>query len=274
MEVLKLKYSGKILKLSYNFFWYALVGILGLGIIDVICNRSISDMLCGNWILATVCSTLLIITSIFTKIKLKNIDVRKNVALGAVCLAISGAFFWCIPAYFNDTSKYDFEWQPLLMSIFSILCFIAFIFFAVTFFRGKNILMNASFFVFCPVLWFALSLILFLSIYNNHANIVEVSMTAMLALFFVYHTQVFSTSSKANITKLMFIFGMPSVILICSHCIPVMINYFHGNETATLTLATCTLKLLIAVYIALHIHDAYRQIEKADEPEVKSVSIN
>lgn len=208
-------------------------------------------------------------------IRMKNMSIRKNYGLGIVSLLASVSFFMCISAYFNDTvNKYDFEWEPLFMSIFSILCCISFIIIAVTFFTGKNIVSKVVFFNYCPVLWFGLAMILFLSIYNNNADPYEVSLVAALALFLVYNTQVFSTSSKSNISRLLFVFGIPCIILSFIHCVPIILNYVGGKDVTDVAIASGMVEFSLGLYAFLTLLDVYSQIGKSEEPEVRSVTID
>lgn len=207
------------------------------------------------------------------EVRVKNMSINKNYGLGIVSLVASISFFMCISAYFNDTSKYDFEWEPLLMAIFSILCCISFVLTAITFFTGKNIVSKAVFFNFCPVLWFGLAMILFLSIYNNNADPCEVSLVALMALFLVYNTQVFSTASKSNISKLLFVFGIPCVILAFAHCIPVIIGSISGKDVTAVALSSGMVELSLGIYALLILIDIYKQIDKCEEPRIRSVTV-
>lgn len=210
----------------------------------------------------------------FMDVRLKNMRINKNYILGIISIVASISFFMCISAYFNDTSKYDFEWEPLFMSIFSILCCVTFILTSITFFTGKNILSKAVFFNYCPVLWFGLAMILFLSIYNNNADPFEVSLVAATSLFSVYNTQVFSTASKSNITKLLFVFGMPCAILSYAHCVPIFLNIIFGNGVTDVAMSSSMVEFSMGNYALALLWDAYAQIGKSEEPEIRSVTID
>jgi hypothetical protein len=209
----------------------------------------------------------------FTKINIRNIDVKQNFGLGLLSLLIAGAFMWCMYAYFNDTSKYDFELQPFLMSVFSALSCVTFVLAAATFFSGRNILGKVSFFIFCPILWFALKMLLFLSIYNTSADVYEVALAALITFFLVYHTQVFSTSSDSNIVKLMFLFGTPAIILSLIKCVPVIIKFINNQTVSAVSISTCSLEALISIYILLVLIEAQRQLQKSHEPVIRSVTL-
>lgn len=210
----------------------------------------------------------------FMDIRMKNMSINKNYGLGIVSLMAAVSFFMCISAYFNDNSRYDFEWEPLFMSIFSILCCVTFVLTAITFFTGKNILSKVVFFNYCPVLWFGLAMILFLSIYNNNADPCEVSLVAVMALFLVYNTQVFSTASKSNISKLLFVFGIPCVILSFAHCVPVILGYIGGGSVTDVAISSSMVEFSLGLYAFLILLDVYGQIGKSEEPEVRSVTID
>lgn len=221
-----------------------------------------------------VAAACTVIFSCFSEIKIKNIDIQKNYMLGTTCALVSIAFFLCISTYFNDTSRYDFEWQPVSMSLLSILCCISFIIGSVTFFRGINFFSSAPFFIFCPSLWFGMSMILFLSIYNNHADVYEVALIAFVSLFTLYHTQVFATSSNSNIIKKMFAFGMPSILLILSKSIPVIIKYFvRGYNISDLDISVSVLELLIAIYIIGILIECRKQIKSHAQNKFCSITI-
>ena len=199
----------------------------------------------------------------FEKLDMDNIDVRKNIPLGIVSLFVSLSFFWCIPTYYADTTQYDLEWQPIMMGLLSILTCITFIIMSITFFIGKNLFSKASFFIFCPVFWFAFDMILFLSMQNNNVNVYNIALTAFLALFFLYYTQVFSTSSKMNIIKLMVGLGVPAVLLAIPRWINAMIQLLGNSkgELSDVELSTCTMEAVVSVYIVLVMIDICRQIQ-------------
>lgn len=215
----------------------------------------------------------LVVCTCLTRIKIRNIDIKQNFGLGFLSLLIAASFVWCMFTYYYDTAKYDFELQPFMMSVFSILSCLTFILLSATFFSGKNILFKFSFFIFCPVLWFALNMILFLSIYNNNADIYGVILTAFLTLFLVYHTQVFSTSSNSNIVKLMFLFGIPGIMLSLVKCVPVIVKFINHQAVGIVSVSTCTMELLLSIYILLILIESHRQLQKSHEPVIRSVTL-
>ncbi|MBR0423551.1 MAG: hypothetical protein IJJ04_02795 [Clostridia bacterium] len=218
-----------------------------------------------------------IIFTSFIKLNKKNIDVKKNYFLGIISIPVFIQFFICIPTYWNDTSKYDFAWQPLLMSFLSALSCITFILLAITFFTGKNIINKAPFFLYCPILWYGLYLLIFMSIYTNHVNPYEVVAAAFVSLFLLYNTQVFSTSSNINIIKIMFVFGIPAIILAsingCYRLLEIKLNYSVAKTSNSAPVATSILQLFLAAYILFTLIDAYIQYDKSNDPVIKSVTL-
>ncbi len=117
-------------------------------------------------------------------------------------------------------------------------------------------------------------MILFLSIYNNNADIYEVILTAFLSLFMIYHTQVFASSSSANVIRQMFIFGLPSVLLIFAKSVPVIIKYLTGSQVSELSISVSSLEFLVGLYIIFVLLESYKQINAPQEPKVRSISIH
>lgn len=194
-------------------------------------------------------------------IDIKNIEVKKNIPLGIISLVLSAGFFWCIFTYYNDTFQYDFEWQPIVMALLSILAGISFIIMAATYFMGKNLFSKASFFIFCPVFWFAFNMILFLSIQNDNSDIYDITFTALLSLFFLYYTQVFSTCSKLNIVKLLVGLGTPTVVLMFVKCVPIIVEYIQKSDKVTAVgISTASMEAVAGIYIGLVLWDTMKQI--------------
>lgn len=209
----------------------------------------------------------------FSSTRYRNVDVKQNYVLGFLSVLVSVGFFMCIPAYFNDTSNYDFAWQPLVMSLLSILSCVTFVILAITFFTGKNIINKVSFFLYCPVLWFALYMIIFMSIYTNDVDGYEVIAAALTSLFLVYYTQVFSTSSNLNILKLMFVFGMPSVLFSVLNSISIIHKMQISENISAVTQSTFYTQIFLSLFIIFVLIDAYMQYQKRNEPVIKSITI-
>jgi len=180
--------------------------------------------------------------------------------LGILSIVLSFGFAWCIPAYFNDTfTKYDFEWQPIMMSIFSILSFVSFMIVGFTYICGKNLVAKAPFFIFCPVLWFGLRMILFLSMNTNITDPYPVMAASFATLFSLYNVQIFATSTKANNSKILMALGVPMVIFTFATCIPVLVKIFTENTFIEITAATSLMQLLFSLYVLVTLVEVYNQ---------------
>ncbi len=264
---LKFKLFQGVVKLYFKIMWI-LSGILAFVFVPLKITSDLNSLsfVQSGWFtgifLVLVFSLFLLVK--FSKINIENLEINKNIPLGIVSILVAGGFFLCISTYYYDKSLYDFEWQPIVMAVLSILSLMSFLLMAITFFTGKNLFSKASFFLFCPVFWFAFDMILFLSIQNDNSDIYDITFTASLALFFLYYTQVFSTSSKSNIAKLVLGIGVPSVILMLTKCVPLMINYINDSSLVTnVQSSTCIMESLVGIFIALAVIDAYKQVSKS-----------
>ena len=205
-----------------------------------------------------------------TNINIQNLEVKRNIPLGILSLIISVCFYFCISSFYNDTTLYDFEWQPVLMALLSIFSIVSFLIMAFVHFSGKNVFPQLAFFLFCPVFWFALDMILFLSIQNDNSDVYDIALTAFLALFFLYYTQVYSTSSERNIVKLTIFYGLPAFALMLIKCVPVMINCLnHSAELSNAQVSTCAMEAAVSFYALVVVIEAFKQISESSFAENK-----
>lgn len=210
------------------------------------------------------------VVSKVTNVNIENLEVKRNIPLGILSLIISACFYFCISSFFHDTTLYDFEWQPVLMALLSIFSIVSFLIMAFVHFSGKNVFPQLSFFLFCPVFWFALDMILFLSIQNDNSDIYDIALTAFLALFFLYYTQVYSTSCERNIVKLTVFYGLPAFALMLIKCVPVMIKCLnHSEELSNAQVSTCALEAAISFYVLIVVIEAFKQISESSFVENK-----
>ena len=250
---------------------YVLEGILLLVVSFLGCNDdyfklgSVTSFVESGWFTAlffgAIMAFLLLIK--FSKIEIKNLKVKRDIFLAVISALVALSFFACISTYYNAKSIYDFEWQPVMMAALSILSCLTFVIMTITLLTGKNLFSFLSFFIYCPVFWYAFQLILFLSVQNDNSNIYDITLTAFSALFFLYYTQVFSTSSNLNIVKLIIGFGAATVILTAMKTT----NYYNMikgssvvNEVESTTL---NLQDMIAIYIFFVVIYAYGEIRKS-----------
>lgn len=207
-----------------------------------------------------------------SKFSLKNISIQKNVALGILSALIALCFLWCIPAYFGDTiTKYDHEWQPILVTVFSALCFVSFALISITHFTGKNVIAKAPFFIYCPVLWFGLKMILFLSMNINVTDPYVILSTGLLTLFMVYYTQTFATSTKANNIKILFALGLPLALFSLSSAVPVILKIWTSGIFVESAVASAVLETVLVVYILSALLQAYKQVENNNKSVIKEI---
>lgn len=205
-------------------------------------------------------ATILAILAFFTKFSIKNISIKPNALLGILAAMISACFFWCIPAYFNDTvTKYDAEWHPILLTVLASLSFISFLLISITHFTGKNIIAKAPFFIYCPILWFGTKMILFLSMNINETDPYVVFSTGLITLFVLYHTQIFATSTKFNNVKILYVIGLPLILFTACATIPAILNSFNLQDFSGPAIATAFLELLLTAYVFFTLITAYKQ---------------
>ncbi len=206
-----------------------------------------------------------------SKFSLKNISIQKNMVLGIFAALVALCFLWCIPAYFGDTvTKYDHEWQPILVTVFSALCFVSFTLISATHFMGQNVISKAPFFIYCPVLWFGLKMILFLSMNINVTDPYTILSTGLLTLFMIYFTQTFATSTKANNIKLLFVFGLPLSVFSLASSIPVILKIWTSGIFVESAIATATLEIMLVLYILFTLVEAHKQLENRDQKVIKT----
>lgn len=72
----------------------------------------------------------------------------------------------------------------------------------------------------------------------------------------------------------MFIFGMPSILLILANSVPVIVKYLRGYEVSDLAISVSSLQILVALYIVGVLAESYKQICAPQEPEVRSITIH
>jgi len=252
--------------LNLKIVWL-LSGILALIFVPlkIISSFSSFNFIQSGWFtgLFFILLAAIVALTFFSKPSINNIEIKKNIPLAIVSVIVSITFFWCISTYYKDNSQYDFEWQPVLMAVFSVLTCITFIISSTVFFTGKNLFSKVPFFLFCPIFWFSLDMMLFLSIQNDNDDIFDITLTALLSLFFVYYTQVFATCSKLNIVKLLIGLGIPSILLTLVKCVPVFINFANDyQKVSSVLLSTCAMESAVAFYVMIVVIDTYQQARK------------
>lgn len=205
-----------------------------------------------------------------SKFSLKNISIQKNIALGILAALAGLCFLWCVPAYFGDNvTKYDHEWQPILVAVFSLLSCVSFALISATHIMGKNIISKSPFFIYCPVLWFGLRMILFLSMNISITDPYIILSTGFLTLFMIYFTQTFATSTKANNIKLLFVLGLPLTMFSLSANVPVILKVYTQGIFVESAVATSLLEIVLSFYALFTLWEAYKQLQNNDKNVIK-----
>lgn len=213
-------------------------------------------------LISMICAT-------FSKIELKVPNIARNIPLGVLSLTTSIAFFWCIKAYFVDTSPaYDSELYPIILCLFCILCSVTFLLLAATHFSGKNIIGSVPFFLYCPLLFFLERILIFISLKTISVDICDFIAVSSLMLFMLYYTQVFATSSNSNITKILFLFGAPSVIFSTIAYLPIVIT----SNASESVVASSALQFVLALYILAVMLDAQCQCKNHTPQVIKAIN--
>ena len=113
-------------------------------------------------------------------------------------------------------------------------------------------------------------MILFLSIQNDNSDVYDIALTAFLALFFLYYTQVYSTSSERNIVKSVVLYGLPAFALMLIKCVPVMIKCLnHSDDLTNAQVSTCAMEAAVSFYALVVVIEAFKQISESSFAENK-----
>ncbi|MDR1627739.1 MAG: hypothetical protein LBR79_03090, partial [Oscillospiraceae bacterium] len=191
---------------------------------------------------------LLIVSIMLCKNFSEIMSTKRNIGISILSAALFICFILCGIYYFKDDSSYDFELQPLVMSLLSFLSSVSFLFIFLTNILKKNMFKKASFLVFGPVIWYCVKMIMFLSLSNNNPNIYDIILKSLLLLFFVYQTQIFISSTGKNIPKRLFIFGLPAVFASLIHNLSEIISGLCFN-ISNLNLAINITEIFCSIYI-------------------------
>ena len=206
-----------------------------------------------------VLMALLIVSIMLCKNFSEIINSKSNIGIGILSALLSICFVFCGIYYFKDNSAYDFELQPLVMSLLSFLSGVSFMFIFLTNILKKNMFKKASFLVFGPVIWFCAKMIMFLSLSNNNPNIYDIILKSLLLLFFVYQTQIFISSTDKNIPKRLFIFGLPAILASLIHNVPEIISGLYFKSISNLNLAINITEIFCAIYILVILLETQKQ---------------
>jgi hypothetical protein len=171
----------------------------------------------------------------------------KNQLLGILSFCICGAFVWCAYAFKNDVAPDDLKKQYFVMFFISCLTAISFLVSSISHFLGKNFFKSMPILAFIPVIYFLISLTLFLSFDIGLPNAYNLTAQSLLTLFFVYYTQIFvNCVEKINIPKRLVVFGFPAIFATLSFTIPTI---FSSTSLTSVSIATSVAHTFLIVYI-------------------------
>ena len=237
-----------------------------ISLFTVVPIKIYSSLMQNNWHLqpvfiavVLVLMALLILSILLCKNFSDAINTKSNLGTAILSGILFLSFALCGVYYFQDTSHYDFELQPLLMSVISIFSSISFLFIFLSNILKKNMFTKASALVFGPVIWFCVEMLMFLSLSNNNPNIYDITLKSLLLLFFVYQTQIFISSTDKNIPKRLFIFGLPAIFASLIHNLPEIISGLYFNNISNLNLCINVTEMLCAVYVLVILLETQKQ---------------
>lgn len=198
--------------------------------------------------------------SFLSKDKISCFRSVKNPYIGIISLIASGVFIWNAMGLVSPSP--DTFFQNLLMLVFSIASAVTFLFIALNYFLGRNMFTKAQILIFFPTLWFIIKMVSFLSISDDMPDQYDVSLNAFMLLFLLNHTQLFVTSTDKNITKRLFMSGLPAVACSVMFCVPEIIHQMQTTETINhLELSTLVTQLVLGVYTCFVLIDIQKQID-------------
>ncbi|GMB10512.1 MAG: hypothetical protein NkDv07_0326 [Candidatus Improbicoccus devescovinae] len=182
-------------------------------------------------------------------------EIKPNVILFGLCIAIAIGFCWCGVSFWRDlvaksVSK-DLEKQYMFMIPAAILAVLTFIISGFSHLTGENKFKKAQFLVFGPVIYFVISIVIFLALSVNPDAYLIISQGS-LALFFVYYSQIFVTCvKKVNIIRRLLFFAVISFV---STVAGRLVLVFRGDTTgAGVNLASNFTYILVGIYAILFV---------------------
>ncbi len=208
-------------------------------------------------VLFGICIAALITCIFLTKIPKRNVEIKNKLSLSISSIMLSAVSLWCALTYRMDrATKYDYPWVVVVISFLLVLTCISFLLISVTYFYGKNIMAKFPFFIFLPAILFGFRMSLFLSMNTSRPDPYEVFEICFWSMFLTYYTQIFARSTESNNTKLLFIFGLPAILITLSARIHIILNFGNFSSTA---LASAVLEILLSVHVLITLIEAYAQ---------------
>ena len=71
----------------------------------------------------------------------------------------------------------------------------------------------------------------------------------------------------------MFVLGIPTIILALIKCVPILIKFINHQNVSNLSASTCTVEILLALYIFVTLLNTYKQSQELKNPVIKSTTL-
>ena len=205
---------------------------------------------------------------IFAESDIKIFRPTQNFTLGITALISAVALFWNGICYLTDTSAYDTDQNPVLMSALAVLSAITFAMQAFGFFTEKNLFRKVQVMILLPSAWCAFSMIAFLSISNSDISPYNILQKSLMLLFLLYQSQIFVTFSNRGVAKRLFAFGLPFILSSAMFNIPNIINLLKDGFDLKYTSASESIVgICLAVYTVFLLLDCVHQSNIPDEEQ-------
>lgn len=158
----------------------------------------------------------------------------KSVPMGIVSAITALAIGWNAAADLINQENAEFEGSAgLIYSCLGLICVLAFLFPAVSFFMGNNLVESRPVIMILPVVWMAVRMVLTFLQFTTRANIKESIYDLLMMVFmllFLLFTAKFLSGAAENTARLMFASGCSAALFGALATIPRYILAFSGNS--------------------------------------------
>lgn len=248
-------------KIPWIIFIFSLLTIVPINLYYSIVGSGFEKSILFFCTIAVVAAVFFVF-SFLSKDKISYFRSNKNPYIGIISLIASVSFLWNALEYIVSDTSSDAFFQTLLMLILSVASAVTFVFVAFNYFLGKNMFKKAQILIFFPTLWFIIKMVSFLSISDDMPNQYNVALSTFMLLFLFNHTQIFVTSTDKNVTKRLFMFGLPAIDCSLMFCIPEIVKQMQNVETLNrLDLSMAITQLVLGVYTCFILIDIQKQIK-------------
>ena len=236
-----------------------ILGILGIVTLPV---KIILEFINPNYVRSTVfavifsvCVFLMMILSSRLAKHEQNNSPMKNMPLAIVSFLCSCSHIWGFISYFKGPAPDDNKFQYFFLSILSILSSLFFLFVSYSHYSGKNLFKKFQILLFCPILFYLVSLTVFFSFEIGTPSAYNVAGQSLILMFLVYYSNYYVTCSKKVLKQRSFVFGIPAAIVSASYSIPALCL----NSFGSINSVTSIVYLMTAVYISLFLASRLKQ---------------